>query len=94
MNICILGVQDLIELDREDEQSGRMREIHEHLLDAYCQTPPNSSGSSNSFNNGDVPIEMILEDPAQEAANSSQELCDTVQEVSDSIQEQVEEHRC
>uniref|UniRef100_A0ACD5X6Z7 Uncharacterized protein n=1 Tax=Avena sativa TaxID=4498 RepID=A0ACD5X6Z7_AVESA len=68
------SAQDLIELDREDEQSGRMQEIHEHLLDAYCQFPP-SSGDD------DVPIEMILEDPAQEASNSSQELCDTVQEV-------------
>uniref|UniRef100_A0ACD6A769 Uncharacterized protein n=1 Tax=Avena sativa TaxID=4498 RepID=A0ACD6A769_AVESA len=68
------SAQDLIELDREDEQSGRMQEIHEHLLDAYCQFPP-SSGDD------DVPIEMIMEDPAQEASNSSQELCDTVQEV-------------
>ena len=86
MNICMLGVQDLIELDREDEQSGRMREIHEHLLDAYCQSPPVSGGD-----NGEVPIEMILEDPAQEASNSSQELCDTVQEVAGSIQEHIEE---
>ena len=80
-------VQDLIELDRQDEQSGRMREIHEHLLDAYCQSPPGSGGDDN----GDVPIEMILEDPAQEASNSSQELCDTVQEVAGSIQEHIEE---
>ena len=79
-------VQDLIELDRQDEQSGRMREIHEHLLDAYCQSPPGSGDD-----NGDVPIEMILEDPAQEASNSSQELCDTVQEVAGSIQEHIEE---
>ncbi|KAM0915567.1 hypothetical protein ACQ4PT_010741 [Festuca glaucescens] len=81
------SAQDLIELDREDEQSGRMREIHEHLLDAYCQSPPGSGGGDND----EVPIEMILEDPAQEASNSSQELCDTVQEVAGSIQEHIEE---
>ncbi|KAM0911113.1 hypothetical protein ACQ4PT_013706 [Festuca glaucescens] len=81
------SAQDLIELDREDEQSGRMREIHEHLLDAYCQSLPGSGGGDN----GEVPIEMILEDPAQEASNSSQELCDTVQEVAGSIQEHIEE---
>lgn len=76
--------QDFIELDRDDEQSGRMREIHEHLLDAYCQSPPGSAD--------EIPIEMLLEDPAQEASNSSQELCDTVQEVAESIiQEHVEE---
>ncbi|KAJ3672812.1 hypothetical protein LUZ60_006186 [Juncus effusus] len=29
--------QDLIEMDRDDEISGRMEEIHEHLLNAYNQ---------------------------------------------------------
>uniref|UniRef100_R7WE63 Putative membrane protein n=1 Tax=Aegilops tauschii TaxID=37682 RepID=R7WE63_AEGTA len=78
------SAQDFIELDREDEQSGRMREIHEHLLDAYCQSPPGSAD--------EIPMEMIMEDPAQEASNSSQELCDTVQEVAGSIiQEHIEE---
>jgi calcium permeable stress-gated cation channel len=75
-------MQDLIELDRDDEQSGRMQEIHEHLLDAYLQSTP-AEGSVRKR----VPNELVMEDPAQEASESSQELCDTVQEVSDSIQE-------
>ena len=72
--------QDVIELDRDDEQSGRMQEIHQHLLDAYSQTPP---GEGSSRGGSQVPIELIMEDPAQEASESSQELCDTVQEVSE-----------
>ncbi|KAL6637001.1 hypothetical protein ACP70R_024573 [Stipagrostis hirtigluma subsp. patula] len=79
------SAQDLIELDREDEQSGRMQEIHEHLLDAYCQTPPGEDGGSPGASCRD--IELMLDDPAQEASQSSQELCDTVQEVSDAIHE-------
>lgn len=78
-------MQDVIELDRDDEQSGRMQEIHQHLQDAYSQTSP---GEGSSRSGGQVPIEMILEDPAQDASESSQELCDTVQEVSDAIHEQ------
>lgn len=31
------SAEDLIELDRRDEQSGRMEEIHRALLIAYCQ---------------------------------------------------------
>lgn len=72
-------MQDVIELDRDDEQSGRMQEIHQHLLDAYSQTPPGTDGSSRG--GSQVPIELIMEDPAQEASESSQELCDTVQEA-------------
>lgn len=76
-------VQDVIELDRDDEQSGRMQEIHQHLLDAYSQSPPPGEGSSRG-GSSQVPIELIMqEDPAQEASESSQELCDTVQEVSE-----------
>ncbi|GJN23469.1 hypothetical protein PR202_gb11119 [Eleusine coracana subsp. coracana] len=82
------SAQDLIELDRDDEQSGRMQEIHEHLLDAYLQSAP-ADGSAR----GQVPVELIMEDPAQEASESSQELCDTVQEVSDSIQEHAVEDK-
>ncbi|XP_066386224.1 CSC1-like protein RXW8 [Miscanthus floridulus] len=74
------SAQDVIELDRDDEQSGRMQEIHQHLLDAYSQTPP---GEGSSRGGSQVPIELIMEDPAQEASESSQELCDTVQEVSE-----------
>lgn len=32
-------VQDLIGMDREDERSGRMDEIHRRLHSAYCQFP-------------------------------------------------------
>ena len=81
--------QDVIELDRDDEQSGRMQEIHQHLQDAYSQTPPGAEGSSRS--GGQVPIELILEDPAQEASESSQELCDTVQEVSEAHEHSIED---
>ncbi|XP_077233942.1 hyperosmolality-gated Ca2+ permeable channel 2.1-like [Tasmannia lanceolata] len=31
------SAQDLIEMDRQDEQCGRMEEIHQQLLQAYCQ---------------------------------------------------------
>lgn len=34
--------QDLIEMDRLDEQSGRMEETHQQLLTAYCQFPPDA----------------------------------------------------
>jgi calcium permeable stress-gated cation channel len=81
-------VQDLIELDRDDEQSGRMQEIHEHLLDAYLQSTP-AEGSAR----GQIPSELVMEDPAQEASESSQELCDAVQEVFHSIQEHAVEHK-
>uniref|UniRef100_A0A0E0KIG8 CSC1/OSCA1-like 7TM region domain-containing protein n=1 Tax=Oryza punctata TaxID=4537 RepID=A0A0E0KIG8_ORYPU len=84
------SAQDLIELDRDDEQSGRMEEIHKHLLDAYSQGTTNIDNSSSSMNGG-APIEMIMEDPAQDAQNSNQELCDTVKEVTGSIQEHAEE---
>ncbi|KAG8098020.1 hypothetical protein GUJ93_ZPchr0013g35729 [Zizania palustris] len=70
------SAQDLIELDRDDEQSGRMEEIHQHLLDAYSQAS-NINGSKSS-KNGEGPIEMVLDDPAQEASDSNQELIDTV----------------
>ena len=88
IRLCVAR-QDVIELDRDDEQSGRMQEIHQHLQDAYSQTPPGAAGSSRS--GGQVPIELILEDPAQEASESSQELCDTVQEVSEAHEHSIEE---
>uniref|UniRef100_A0A1D1Z0N5 Putative membrane protein YLR241W n=1 Tax=Anthurium amnicola TaxID=1678845 RepID=A0A1D1Z0N5_9ARAE len=34
-----LSAQDVIEMDRQDEQSGRMEQIHEQLQSAYCQFP-------------------------------------------------------
>jgi hypothetical protein len=77
-------------MDRDDEQSGRMEEIHKHLLDAYSQGTTNMDNSSSSRNGG-APIEMIMEDPAQDAQDSNQELCDAVKEVTGSIQEHADE---
>ncbi|CAA7399447.1 unnamed protein product [Spirodela intermedia] len=34
-----LSAQDVIEMDRHDEENGRMEEIHEQLQSAYCQFP-------------------------------------------------------
>ncbi|MQL73103.1 hypothetical protein Taro_005469 [Colocasia esculenta] len=34
-----LSAQDVIEMDMQDEQSGRMEQIHEQLKTAYCQFP-------------------------------------------------------
>lgn len=42
-------VQDLIDMDREDERSGRIDEIHHQLHSAYCQFPDTE----------DVPLEKI-----------------------------------
>ncbi|EEE59847.1 hypothetical protein OsJ_12422 [Oryza sativa Japonica Group] len=56
------SAQDLIEMDRDDEQSGRMEEIHKHLLDAYSQGTTNMDNSSSSRNGG-APIEMIMGRP-------------------------------
>nr|CAB3466625.1 unnamed protein product [Digitaria exilis] len=41
--------QDLIDMDREDERSGRIDEIHHQLHSAYCQFPDTE----------DVPLEKI-----------------------------------
>ncbi|KAL5225936.1 hypothetical protein ABZP36_012575 [Zizania latifolia] len=41
--------QDLIDMDREDERSGRMDEIHHGLHSAYCQFPDTE----------DIPLEKI-----------------------------------
>ncbi|XP_072988247.1 CSC1-like protein RXW8 isoform X4 [Typha latifolia] len=40
------SAQDLIDMDREDEQSGRMDQIHEQLILAYCQFPPDAQDKS------------------------------------------------
>lgn len=42
-------MQDLIDMDREDERSGRIDEIHHRLHFAYCQFPDTE----------DVPLEKI-----------------------------------
>ncbi|XP_078437206.1 hyperosmolality-gated Ca2+ permeable channel 2.1-like [Wolffia australiana] len=34
-----LSAQDVIDMDRKDEEQGRMEEIHEQLMSAYCQFP-------------------------------------------------------
>ncbi|KAG1348132.1 CSC1-like protein RXW8 [Cocos nucifera] len=36
------SAQDLIEMDSEDEQNGRMEEIYQQLHPAYCQFPPHT----------------------------------------------------
>ena len=49
IHCCIVIVQDLIDMDREDERSGRTDEIHHRLHSAYCQFPDTE----------DVPLEKI-----------------------------------
>lgn len=49
IDCCIMIVQDLIDMDREDERSGRMDEIHHRLHSAYCQFPDTE----------EVPLEKI-----------------------------------
>lgn len=39
VNKLFCPVQVLLEMDRRDEQSGRMEEIHQQLHSAYCQLP-------------------------------------------------------
>ncbi|KAJ4788057.1 hypothetical protein LUZ62_039303 [Rhynchospora pubera] len=38
------SAQDLIDMDREDQQSGKMEEIHKHLHTAYSQFPHSTDG--------------------------------------------------
>ncbi|KAG0492634.1 hypothetical protein HPP92_006032 [Vanilla planifolia] len=40
----IFSAQALVKMDREDELSGRMEEIHRQLLTAYCQPAINNEG--------------------------------------------------
>lgn len=44
-HVCM---QSVIEMDRRDEQSGQMEEIHQNLLSAYTQT--NSKASAKKHN--------------------------------------------
>ncbi|GJN35613.1 hypothetical protein PR202_gb24407 [Eleusine coracana subsp. coracana] len=56
--------QDLIDMDREDERSGRINEIHHRLHFAYCQFPDTE----------DVPLEKIrIVGGVEEAGSSSGE---------------------
>lgn len=41
--------QVLIDMDREDEQSGRMDEIHERIHSAYCQSTDTESADDISL---------------------------------------------
>lgn len=41
--------QTIIDMDREDEHSGRMEEIHHQLLSAYCQIKSESKSSGKSL---------------------------------------------
>ncbi|CAL9084607.1 unnamed protein product [Musa textilis] len=43
------SAQDFIEMDREDEQTGRMKDIHMQLLTAYCQLPPPTSNAEETY---------------------------------------------
>lgn len=45
----ILGSQDFIEMDREDEQTGRMKDIHMQLLTAYCQLPLPTTNTEETY---------------------------------------------
>jgi hypothetical protein len=64
IDVCILIVQDLIDMDWEDEQSGRIDEIHRRLHFAYCQFPHTE----------DVPLEKIrIVDGVEETGSSSGE---------------------
>lgn len=46
----VTSIQDLIDMDREDEQSGLMEGIHEQLMSSYYQ-PPSSTGEDSSNGN-------------------------------------------
>ncbi|THU72280.1 hypothetical protein C4D60_Mb04t10430 [Musa balbisiana] len=43
------SAQDFIEMDREDEQTGRMKDIHMQLLTAYCQLPPPTTNTEETY---------------------------------------------
>ncbi|GJM95057.1 hypothetical protein PR202_ga11753 [Eleusine coracana subsp. coracana] len=66
--------QDLIDMDREDERSGRINEIHHRLHFAYCQFPDTD----------DVPLEKIrivggVEEPGSssgEGESNGKEACE------------------
>ncbi|XP_052139517.1 CSC1-like protein RXW8 [Oryza glaberrima] len=53
--------QDLIDMDREDERSGRMDEIHHRLHSAYCQF----------YDTEDIPLEKIQTVGSDEEQGSS-----------------------
>lgn len=40
--------QDLIEMAKEHEETGRMEQMHEQLFSAYCQLPAESPNSGSS----------------------------------------------
>ncbi|XP_020087237.1 CSC1-like protein RXW8 [Ananas comosus] len=59
------SAQDLIDMDREDEQSGKMEEIHQQLLTAYCQFSPMKATSnfcSDISTNGEASGEITSKD--------------------------------
>uniref|UniRef100_A0A0E0NZE6 CSC1/OSCA1-like 7TM region domain-containing protein n=1 Tax=Oryza rufipogon TaxID=4529 RepID=A0A0E0NZE6_ORYRU len=58
-----LPAQDLIDMDREDEQSGRMDDIHHRLHSAYCQFADTD----------DIPLKGVHVDRDAEASGSSGE---------------------
>ncbi|KAG6489581.1 hypothetical protein ZIOFF_050856 [Zingiber officinale] len=48
-----LPAQDLIDRDKEDEETGRMEQIHEQLFSAYCQFPAEISSSCTPDEDGE-----------------------------------------
>ncbi|EEE59670.1 CSC1-like protein RXW8 isoform X1 [Oryza sativa Japonica Group] len=58
-----LPAQDLIDMDREDEQSGRMDDIHHRLHSAYCQFADTD----------DIPLKGVHVDRDADASGSSGE---------------------
>ncbi|XP_006650401.1 CSC1-like protein At1g10090 isoform X3 [Oryza brachyantha] len=58
-----LPAQDLIDMDREDEQSGRMEDIHHCLHSAYCQFADTD----------DIPLKGIHVDRDEDGSGSSGE---------------------
>ncbi|KAJ1697212.1 hypothetical protein LUZ63_005724 [Rhynchospora breviuscula] len=65
-----LSVQDLIEMDREDELSGRMEDIHEELLSGYYKYFPDKDSQKSDKCNGENSDSTIAVNPF--ASNFSQ----------------------
>ncbi|KAG1341844.1 putative CSC1-like protein RXW8 [Cocos nucifera] len=61
-----ISAQDLIEMDRDDEQSGRMEEIHQLLLTAYCQSTPAATSQDICDDDGSIISKASVSDCSQE----------------------------
>ncbi|XP_008790275.3 CSC1-like protein RXW8 [Phoenix dactylifera] len=65
-----ISAQDLIQMDRDDEQSDRMEEIHQLLLTAYCQSAPPASSQDTCDDDGSSINEANRTDFSQEIIDS------------------------